>query len=456
MSPTITVFEIRGLHGYLNLDVKFSDNRLIIVGENGSGKTSVLRLLFYFLSGQWALLHSFRFTSLKLKLGGESVELARPEVEAGLSQAEVLATRRLPSSMRDRVRIAIQEVKLGRTSPAFLNELAERYRIPIHLLADAIHNVNLFSDAMQAKLEKVKAMWARLGARLIYLPTYRRIEEEFHLVVRDKDVEEAYEARRAITRDDNAVELIEFGMGDVEGAVEGVRSKLKAFSLQSLERLTLGYLGDIVDKKHSTVDLGGIAAADDATVKRVLDRIGSHILADGQKSHVMETVKNVRPVGHLADEHERVICHYLLKLLEFQKQLESQEKPMTLFCEVCNNYFGESGKRFIYDSSTFGFKIEGKGPASDLKLQHLSSGEKQIVSLFSQLYLSDTKKYFVIIDEPELSLSVPWQRTFLVDIMKSGSCEGIVAATHSPFIYENTLSPYAHGLGEFIVEAGHG
>lgn len=84
-------------------------------------------------------------------------------------------------------------------------------------------------------------------------------------------------------------------------------------------------------------------------------------------------------------------------------------------------------------------------------MSHLSSGEKQIVSLFSHLYLSKHQNFFVIIDEPELSLSVRWQRRFLTDIRDGEFCSGLVAATHSPFIYDNELSDKAHGLGEFLV-----
>jgi predicted ATPase len=84
-----------------------------------------------------------------------------------------------------------------------------------------------------------------------------------------------------------------------------------------------------------------------------------------------------------------------------------------------------------------------------LELQSLSSGEKQIVSLFSHVYLSGQKSFFVVIDEPELSLSVPWQRRFLPDILRSGLCTGLIAVTHSPFIWENELEPYVRSLAEF-------
>ena len=59
---------------------------------------------------------------------------------------------------------------------------------------------------------------------------------------------------------------------------------------------------------------------------------------------------------------------------------------------------------------------------------------------------------FIIIDEPELSLSVPWQKKFLVDIKKSESCEGFISVTHSPFIFDNELESFTHSIEEFTEE----
>ena len=42
-----------------------------------------------------------------------------------------------------------------------------------------------------------------------------------------------------------------------------------------------------------------------------------------------------------------------------------------------------------------------------------------------------------MIDEPELSLSIDWQRRLLPDIIRSGNCNMLLAVTHSPFIFEN-------------------
>ena len=137
--------------------------------------------------------------------------------------------------------------------------------------------------------------------------------------------------------------------------------------------------------------------------------------------------------------------------MRFQETLQKRERPIAAFCDLCSEYITD--KQFVYDRAQFGFSIvpkDGKKDDAKIELSDLSSGEKQIVSLFNHLYLSGKSQYFVLIDEPELSLSVPWQRRFLTDIRKGGFCAGLVAVTHSPFIYDNELKQYAHSLGEFV------
>jgi predicted ATPase len=43
----------------------------------------------------------------------------------------------------------------------------------------------------------------------------------------------------------------------------------------------------------------------------------------------------------------------------------------------------------------------------------------------------------ILIDEPELNMSIFWQKTFLPDILQSGNVRFLLATTHSPFIFED-------------------
>jgi predicted ATP-binding protein involved in virulence len=79
----------------------------------------------------------------------------------------------------------------------------------------------------------------------------------------------------------------------------------------------------------------------------------------------------------------------------------------------------------------------------------LSKGELYLLDVLSTLYLHAEPR-FVIIDNPETYLSVEWQETFLEDVKNAPYCNGLLVATHSPFIFDNTIRKYAHGVGRFM------
>lgn len=66
----------------------------------------------------------------------------------------------------------------------------------------------------------------------------------------------------------------------------------------------------------------------------------------------------------------------------------------------------------------------------------LSSGEQQELVLLYKLIFKGEKEKIILIDEPEISLNVSWQREFLDDMKKIVEMNGfsILIATHSPQI----------------------
>jgi len=69
-----------------------------------------------------------------------------------------------------------------------------------------------------------------------------------------------------------------------------------------------------------------------------------------------------------------------------------------------------------------------------LRPMNLSSGEKQLLLLFCNILTSTSNPHSLfIIDEPELSLNVKWQRRLidnLIDITRESQCQFLMA-THS-------------------------
>lgn len=72
----------------------------------------------------------------------------------------------------------------------------------------------------------------------------------------------------------------------------------------------------------------------------------------------------------------------------------------------------------------------------------LSSGEQQMLALLIKLAVSATPNALILIDEPEISLHVSWQR--LLPVLLSRMCEHfkchMVVATHSPLLVTSALT----------------
>jgi predicted ATP-binding protein involved in virulence len=71
-----------------------------------------------------------------------------------------------------------------------------------------------------------------------------------------------------------------------------------------------------------------------------------------------------------------------------------------------------------------------------LQATHLSSGEQHMLVLLSELLFTVEPNSLVMIDEPEISLHVAWQQSFLRDVKTTTELASfdILIATHSPQI----------------------
>lgn len=116
-----------------------------------------------------------------------------------------------------------------------------------------------------------------------------------------------------------------------------------------------------------------------------------------------------------------------------EKSLSAEEKIDEVFSHV--NLFLETLKKFIGDK-IFSFVggelvVNTEGP---LSLAKLSSGEKQLLILLIEALLQRQRPYIFLADEPELSLHIAWQRNIISAIRSLNSNAQIVVATHSPEI----------------------
>ncbi|MGY3232975.1 energy-coupling factor transporter ATP-binding protein EcfA2 [Luteibacter sp. HA06] len=452
----ITSFAITGLHGAVDVDVPISDGKVILVGVNGLGKTTIVSMLYFVLTRQWQKLLEYEFTKLTLSLAGERVEIERSALDGPDLALQASLFESFPLAVTDRARNSrefldlLRHVSLGRLNREDIARTARKLDMsPLTLerlvLSYARPSGKKQRNASKA-LQEIESRLVKFDAQVLYLPTYRRIEQDLKSLFPELEGDFRKAVRTRVTRDGRAgyVELVEFGMEDVEARVNAKVAALKEGSRVELNNLAGGYLRDVIRGEAREWSGDKIYELEDHEVTLILGRVEEKQLDEADKRKVFEVIYRIRNRQGL-DTDQDLLAHFFSKLVSIHEIQKKAEVPLRQFIDVCNKYL--QAKQFSFDDVGYKLTLElDRGGSVEMK--GLSSGEKQIVSLFAQIYLGESDSYALIIDEPELSLSVEWQQTLLPDIMNSGRCVFLAAVTHSPFIYDNDLLRYARDLAE--------
>ena len=126
---------------------------------------------------------------------------------------------------------------------------------------------------------------------------------------------------------------------------------------------------------------------------------------------------------------KRVVQPYIDSLEARFKELEDVYKVLNSFIEGLNEFY--SNKSVVFDFREGILNIVSGKKVLDPKI--LSSGEKQLLLLFCNTFLARDKPSLFLIDEPEISLNIKWQRKLIKALLKltENSQVQLVLATHS-------------------------
>ncbi len=135
------------------------------------------------------------------------------------------------------------------------------------------------------------------------------------------------------------------------------------------------------------------------------------------------------PGGPLEEAISRVLSVYAE---DTQQKLNSLSKLLSrieLFKELINQRFSV---KEILVSKEKGFEIVFHN--RKVPLEKLSSGEQHQLVLFFELLFELRENALILIDEPELSLHVAWQKKFISDLNRIIELNqfDVILATHSP------------------------
>ncbi len=434
---------------------------MILVGENGCGKTTILRILYETLACKWISLSTEEFYEIELEFSdNESLTILKSELEEAIKHyidVDSATFRGLPSEVR---RTLLERSDGSSTDISydlimdFLKDSHDSYRY-------LLDNWEDFQNGLEEKLfdidnntlgEYNRKIKGHLGCNIIYLPTYRRAEKRIDYAnERDRRFRKLrYSHLKSTNNSTKSLEVAEAGMDDVKHYIDVCLKEIERKANLSASRLNYQCFKGILNKNNEEIVYDPELLTEDE-IEKVFGSINEELLSPDESSQIQSHLQSMKLEKTLAPQtYEQIVYYFYSMLRERYLRIKENEKEILSYFEACNSYLVD--KAFEYDEKDYSYSIfvVDENGRSKIDLEDLSSGEKQVVSIFSYLYLSPISKSIVLIDEPELSLSVPWQRRFLMDMFKGNKCLGLVAVTHSPFVFDNELKPLAHSLAEFI------
>lgn len=399
----IDSIEIVGFWGHRSVRAEFPNDVNIIIGRNGTGKTTLMNIIHSVLAVDIYGLADSEFDEVIIKLSDQgrrrTIKAVKvvgdkdpfPVVNYFISNKKysvrLIHDARFPPALRRRhmetaehVRdqiaglIKLASLSVHRISEEIEGDLKERYRpgqklwSPVDVLVDELirqltqYQLELSADAG----EIASALQKDVLLSLLYDPDNSesdRTSPKFNMDSEREDLNRAYS---------------QLGVED-RSLKRRIDKHLKAVedALSSLSKFGEAQIQEDMDVDFSAIDAWTRTAA---------------------------------------------IVNKSLKAAELRDKVFSQAD---LFIKTISSFVTD--KKFEFVNGKLVITKNGNVP-----IQRLSSGEKQLLILLIQPLLQRQSAHVFLTDEPELSLHIDWQRLVIPAVSKLNRNAQIIVATHSP------------------------
>lgn len=120
---------------------------------------------------------------------------------------------------------------------------------------------------------------------------------------------------------------------------------------------------------------------------------------------------------------------------DYQKERADIMEPLKKYVDIVCQYLKDKDMQFDTLTGDFTAILKyGTEKKRKLSINSLSSGERQLLILLTETLLQQQRPFVFIADEPELSLHIEWQRNLINSIRELNPNAQIIFATHAPEI----------------------
>lgn len=466
----IKSLEIVGLNGIEGNDIKleFNEGLTIIVGKNGTGKTTILNILNSIITKSFHKLINYNFSKIILDsnkghltiINDESaIIIKRDDVEKAFLDSD------LPISGD-----AISEIFeiLSKEDPLKDNKVDKKKE-------DLINRIYVELSKNDIGYRPRKTFEGFLfDQKSLYFPTYRRLEQDLGGLLsdlefmdsRNREYNHSMRSYRMLIDEINNRALnilssqnmvIGLSNKDIEELLLKEWNKVTEFQKKRLDKLIGDFFFSLFSSKKMEAKKqknnvsssegieqlekfflqAGIMEDHDARWKSRLNEYredlnwtGEFIPTLNEQSTVLNKDDIIEDINRFVTiEMRKELINNLVRMYsDSQNEISAIKKPIDQLVENVNVFLNP--KKVIIDDGNIRF-FDGN---ESVGFENLSAGEKQLVALFVYTQLATGDDSVIIIDEPELSLHVSWQRQLLTSLMSAKPNVQFIVSTHSPFI----------------------
>ena len=407
MKNYIKSVSIRGLWDVKNININFNEDVNILIGGNGSGKTTFLRIVESLLNIDLAAIEDIVFDEIEITIQSDEArlilvqrfmeDLVTPLYRYVFPDGEVIDIRYSDVRMTYRSRL----------SRGIFQHLKERLDQMIKISWLSINRISDYTDRIDRRATDSARtdVDLKLGLLMNQIISYRlRLETKVN------------ERTKKFNEDIVSLLLYNSSFDTLP-------------NLDQIQRIQSYSKEDIVTELHKVFSYFGNPRIHTEEIQNHAEKI----------IHISDKLSN-RAGSFSAEEMLSLsLMTRTLAILDLSSAYQADKakilEPITMYLDIVAQYLKD--KRIELNAATGELKPYVKlngNKEKELDVYSLSSGEKQLLILLTETLLQQSLPYIFMADEPELSLHIEWQRNLVNSIRNLNPNAQIIFATHAPEI----------------------
>lgn len=439
--------KVKGLHGRISFDVSLNPDLNIIYGKNGLGKTTLLHIIANVAEGDLYRFSYLNFSEILIESNnGNSLVITKNDdlISAALDGAIVF----LHQANTDSTQSAYQKVASGEVGdsirslfggrscylPAFRSVL-ERSGEVYGANADEVRGASYEELVRTEEFIQVK-----IASR--NHPYYPRDFNARNTALKTTRCRAWFGPMVPVIRYPSIADVAE-GLSEEWSSANIRTSRLEQ---EQYEQAFLNIFETVLLERNTTSVQASSSEGDVGSQSDILSSISDLLNDETLKTRSNRTSTTydrlldiAQAAGQEGTKYNSVLEIYR-KLLKTRKETRQEAyKPLVDF-EAAVNTFLDSKELRVGFEADLANRRPGRGgrvriypdQGKSYPVRALSSGERQIATMLFAASRSTVTPGSLLIDEPELSLHVDWQRHILKELIKQNPDRQIIACTHSP------------------------